>query len=595
MPPAKSRYRLPSTSSMVAPSARAAKTGVAFEGPRGMAASRRAIKARDFGPGISVRIWIVFICVFLLPAARKLPYRFLVPADRGLVEIDEHLLGFEIFFEAPGTQLATEAGLLVASPGSFDVRWLHVIDPDDAGAQGLYDAESFVNVAGPDRRRKSVRRVVGDANGIWFAFEGNHGSDGAEDFFAGDASRVIDVVENCRLHVEALAKLLRVPAADGHFRFLLAEFEVRADAVVLFFADQRAHFRFAIQRCAQLDALGFFRHGVDEFRINSLLDEDAAAGGANFSLVDEDSEKRAVNGGFPIGAIEEDVGRLAAELESDALEGVRGAFDYNFSDGGAARECNLIHSGMSDERGSCGFTKAVDNVDDAGRQAQFFEPVGDFHHGKRRLLGRLEDAGAARGDGGSELPGSHHQRIVPGNDLSGDANGFAKGKTQCICRNGIDVAQNFVREAGVIFETGRDVGDVVFCFHDGLAGIAAFQLSERRGVGANFFRQFVEKATAVGGAGLTPRAGIKRGARGFHGVIDIRCGARRNVRDHFFGGGIVDGKHLAGRTLDPPPIDVVLIGSNDRFHAAGHNCLPNSVHNTGAGAAANFRAALRLP
>ena len=36
--------------------ARAAKIGVALAGPRGMAASRRAMSARERGPGISVRI-----------------------------------------------------------------------------------------------------------------------------------------------------------------------------------------------------------------------------------------------------------------------------------------------------------------------------------------------------------------------------------------------------------------------------------------------------------------------------------------------------------------------------------------------------------
>jgi hypothetical protein len=41
---------------MTAPVALAAKTGVAFEVPRGMAASRRAISARERGPGISVLI-----------------------------------------------------------------------------------------------------------------------------------------------------------------------------------------------------------------------------------------------------------------------------------------------------------------------------------------------------------------------------------------------------------------------------------------------------------------------------------------------------------------------------------------------------------
>src|SRR5437879_11892114 len=40
----------------------------------------------------------------------------------------------------------------------------------------------------------------------------------------------------------------------------------------------------------------------------------------------------AVDGGFPVGAIKENVGRLAAELEGDALQGIRGTFDDHFSD-----------------------------------------------------------------------------------------------------------------------------------------------------------------------------------------------------------------------------------------------------------------------
>src|SRR5580704_13366818 len=37
------------------------------------------------------------------------------------------------------------------------------------------------------------------------------------------------------------------------------------------------------------------------------------------------------------------------------------------------------------------------------------------------LLGRLEDAGAACSDGGSQFPGGHKKWIVPRNDLPGDA------------------------------------------------------------------------------------------------------------------------------------------------------------------------------
>src|SRR6266404_2023678 len=419
---------------------------------------------------------------------QKADLQKLIPADRGLVEIDEHLFDFEIFFEAPGTELATEAGLFVATPWRLDVRWLHVIDPDDSGAKRFDDAEGFVNVAGPDGGGEAIGRVVGDANGVRFTFEGNHGGDRAENFLAGDARVVIHVVENRWLNVETFAKLLRAAAADGDFRFFLAEFEVGTDAVELLLADQRAHFGFAFEWGAELDALGFFRHGFKELRVDFLFDEDAAAGRANFALIDEDAEERTVHGGFPIGAIEEDVGRLAAEFERDALESVGGALDDDLSDRSAAGEGDFVHAGMSDERSTRRFAKAIDNIGDTGRQTQFFEPAGDFHHGERRLLGGLEHASATRGDGGSELPRSHNQGIVPGNDLASHADRFAESETQGIRGNGIDVAENFVREAGVVFETGCGISDVVLRFDDGFAGIAALEFSKLRGVGANFLR-----------------------------------------------------------------------------------------------------------
>jgi hypothetical protein len=50
--------------------------------------------------------------------------------------------------------------------------------------KGFHDAESLVNVAGPDGAGETVRSVVGDFDGVGFAFERNDGSDGAEDFFA---------------------------------------------------------------------------------------------------------------------------------------------------------------------------------------------------------------------------------------------------------------------------------------------------------------------------------------------------------------------------------------------------------------------------
>ena len=185
-------------------------------------------------------------------------------------------------------------------------------------------------------------------------------------------------------------------------------------AVVLFFADQRTHLGFAIEWRAEFDFLGFLGHGFDELFVDRLLDEDAAAGGADFALIDEDAEERAVDGGFEIGVGEKDVGRLAAEFEGDALHSVGGLFHDDFADGGAAGEGDLVDVGMLNERSAAGFAEAGDDVDYARRQAAVGEIFGEFESGERSLLGGLEDAGAAGGKRGSEFPCGHQQRIVPG-------------------------------------------------------------------------------------------------------------------------------------------------------------------------------------
>src|SRR5258708_2987587 len=216
------------------------KMGALLYGPRGTAASRRAIKARERGPGISVRILIVNISV---------------PPNWSLVEVHKHLLGFEIFFQAPWAQLATKAGLLVPTPRRFDIRWLHVIHPNDPGAKGLDDAKGFVNVSRPNSGSQTVRRVVGNANRVRFSVERNHGRNRAEDLFTRDACAIFHIVENRGLEVIAFAKLLRPAAANRDLGFFLSDFEIGLHAIILFFADQRAHLGFAFERRPLFDSL----------------------------------------------------------------------------------------------------------------------------------------------------------------------------------------------------------------------------------------------------------------------------------------------------------------------------------------------------
>src|SRR6202030_4222742 len=204
--------------------------------------------------------------------------------------IDENLFRFQIFFQAPGPQLAAEAGLLVSAPWCLNVSGLHVIDPHDPGAQSLYHAKRFVNVTSPHRGRQTVRRVVRDADGIRLAVKRNHRCYRPEDFFASDARTIVHVEENRRLQVISLSELLGPPAADSYLGFLFSKLKIRTYAIVLLFTYQRAHLGFALQRRAQLDAFGLLGHGLDKFGIDLFLDENAAARRADFALVNEHAE-----------------------------------------------------------------------------------------------------------------------------------------------------------------------------------------------------------------------------------------------------------------------------------------------------------------
>src|SRR5258708_665240 len=135
MPPAQSIMRLPSTSSITAPSARSMKMGVTWKAPCATAALRRCISSLERGPGTGVRSCMLAISV---------------PPDGRFVEINVDLFRFQIFVDAVGAEFTAKAGLLVASPWGFDVSRLHVVDPDNSCTKSFHCAQSFEDVASPD-------------------------------------------------------------------------------------------------------------------------------------------------------------------------------------------------------------------------------------------------------------------------------------------------------------------------------------------------------------------------------------------------------------------------------------------------------------
>ena len=125
-----------------------------------------------------------------------------------------------------------------------------------------------------------------------------------------------------------------------------------ADALDLHRGDQRADVDGLVERIADAEGRHARLELGDEALLDRLLHEEARAGAADLALVEPDGVDEALDGAVEIGVLEDDVGRLAAELEAEALAGAGGGLADDLADLGRAGEGDLVDIGMIDDRGA---------------------------------------------------------------------------------------------------------------------------------------------------------------------------------------------------------------------------------------------------
>ncbi len=125
--------------------------------------------------------------------------------------------------------------------------------------------------------------------------------------------------------------------------------EERADLVVVGARDQRAHVD-VVGRPSGAERGDGLDQPLDEVVVRTLLDEDATAGAAVLAGVVEHRAGRGRRGGVDIRVGEHDRRRLAAELERDALHGVRGTGEDGPADPRRAGEAHLADEWIGGER-----------------------------------------------------------------------------------------------------------------------------------------------------------------------------------------------------------------------------------------------------
>ena len=168
-----------------------------------------------------------------------------------------------------------------------------------------------------------------------------------------------------------------------------------------------------------------WRSPLHELVVDRSLDQRARRAGADLALVEgehgeafERLVEEVVVLGHDVG--EEDVGRLAAQLQRDRDEVLGRVLHDQPAGRGLAGERDLGDALVLGQRLAGLDAEAVDDVEHARRQ-QVADQLHQHHDAHRRLLGRLEHDAVAGGERRRELPRRHQQREVPRDDLADDA------------------------------------------------------------------------------------------------------------------------------------------------------------------------------
>ena len=198
-------------------------------------------------------------------------------------------------------------------------------------------------------------------------------------------------------------------------------------------------------------------------------------------LVLKRADEGAVHGQVEPGVLADDDGALAAHLAGDdAVVNGRPTLLDAAADVVAAGEQHDVDVGVAHQR-LAGLGVAVDQVEDARREAGFLEQLDEALADGRRVLGRLEDGRVAFEQARAEHPQRHGEGEVPRRDDGDDAPRLAAHEGVLLGDlGGEHVADRHAAGAEDVLDHVQAFDDLGPALGDDLAALAGHQLGRGR-------------------------------------------------------------------------------------------------------------------
>ena len=219
---------------------------------------------------------------------------------------------------------------------------------------------------------------------------------------------------------------------------------------------------------------------------------------------------------------------------------------------GAAGEGDTRHVRVHDQGVSDLGPGSGDDVHDPS--GQVVEHTAEIECGQRCLRSRLDHHDVPGGEGGGDLPGEEHQRVVERNDAAHHTHRLLDDQIQLSrLGGGDDPPAPVADEACVILEAGRGPVDVAPVLPQGAAGFACQGDRELLPVRAQAARRLHQQLGALQGRHTLPRREGPPG--GGHRTVHLDDAPLRDDVHDLLGGRVDDLDGPAGRAFRELPVD----------------------------------------
>ena len=192
--------------------------------------------------------------------------------------------------------------------------------------------------------------------------------------------------------------------------------------------------RGAVPGRAGLERLGEPRHAFDELVRDAAVGDEPRARNADLPGIAREGAEDGAGHGVAVRHVgEHHLRALAAELQRHLLRAARGRrLHHRDAGAGGPRERELADVGVPGQRAARDPTRALHDVEDAGRHAGLCREFGEAHEREGRHLGGLDDDCVAGRERRRDLPGGHDQREIPGRDSTDDAVRFRDDEAELV-------------------------------------------------------------------------------------------------------------------------------------------------------------------